>query len=415
MSKFKIILVIVLLLGAIAAYAIYKRTIGDKQDITVTTKLADFEMAVVTSGELEAKNSKEIEGPAALRTNGIYQVKIEDLVAEGSVVKKGDFIAELDKSEIATKISEAENELTKTQSQFEQIRLDTSLTLRQLRDELENLKFQLKEKQIVVEQSVYEPPATIRQAQLDLERTQKNLDQGEKSYVLKQKQSIAKMQEISASLNQTQNRLQNLVNLMNQFSIVAPDDGMVIYARDWNGKKKGAGTQIQAWSPIVATLPDLSVMISKTYINEVDIRKIKPGLPVEVSLDAFPEKKLTGTVTEVANVGEQVAKYDSKVFEVIVQITMKDTTLRPAMTTSNKIVLGKIKNVLSVPLESIHTTDSISYVYVKGSLGINKQQVRTGVSNENNIVILSGITAGDQVFLNIPASAEKQSVNRLAK
>ncbi|HQV01292.1 MAG TPA: RND transporter, partial [Bacteroidia bacterium] len=136
---------------------------------------------------------------------------------------------------------------------------------------------------------------------------------------------------------------------------------------------------------------------------------------VEVSLDAFPEKKLTGTVTEVANVGEQVAKYDSKVFEVIVQITMKDTTLRPAMTTSNKIVLGKIKNVLSVPLESIHTTDSISYVYVKGSLGINKQQVRTGVSNENNIVILSGITAGDQVFLNIPASAEKQSVNRLAK
>jgi multidrug efflux pump subunit AcrA (membrane-fusion protein) len=415
MPKKKLYVVAALLLLIVVSYAIYKRTSADKGDILITTALADFEMAVVTSGELEAKNSKDIEGPSALRTNGIYQVKIEDLVAEGSVVKKGDFIAELDKSELATKISEAENELTKTQSQFEQIRLDTSLTLRQLRDELENLKFQLKEKQIVVEQSIYEPPSTIRQAQLDFERTQKNLDQSEKSYVLKQKQSIAKMQEISASLNQTQNRLQNLVNLMNQFSIVAPDDGMVIYARDWNGKKKGAGSQIQAWNPTVATLPDLSVMISKTYINEVDIRKIKTGLPVEVSLDAFPEKKLTGKVTDVANVGEQVAKYDSKVFEVIVQVTMSDTTLRPAMTTSNKIILGTLKKVLSIPLEAVHTTDSINYVYIKGSLGISKQQVRTGLSNENSIVVLQGITAGDQVYLNIPVSAETQSVNRLTR
>jgi HlyD family secretion protein len=190
---------------------------------------------------------------------------------------------------------------------------------------------------------------------------------------------------------------------------------MVIYARDWNGKKKGAGSQIQAWNPTVATLPDLSVMISKTYINEVDIRKIKTGLPVEVSLDAFPEKKLTGKVTDVANVGEQVAKYDSKVFEVIVQVTMSDTTLRPAMTTSNKIILGTLKKVLSIPLEAVHTTDSINYVYIKGSLGISKQQVRTGLSNENSIVVLQGITAGDQVYLNIPVSAETQSVNRLTR
>ena len=411
----KVVITVAAAIVSLVVWYFYSKAAVNKEDILITVTKGDFEIAVVTSGELEAKNSKDIMGPPGLRTNGIYQVKIQDLVPEGSVVKKGDFIAELDKTELATKIKDAENELTKTQSQFEQIRLDTTLTLRQLRDELENIKFQLKEKQIVVEQSTYEPPATIRQANLDLEKTQKNLEQNEKSYLLKQKQSIAKMQEISASLNQTQNRLQNLVDLMGEFSITAPDDGMVIYERDWNGKKKGVGSQIQAWEPTVATLPDLSVMISKTYINEVDIRKLKLGQMVDVSLDAFPEKKLTGKVTDIANVGEQMPKYDSKVFEVIVQINEKDTTLRPAMTTSNRIIIGKLKSVISIPLDAVHSADSATFVYIKGSIGVTKKQIKTGTANEDAVVVLEGLTGGEQLFLNVPKGAEENKIVAISK
>lgn len=411
----KIIAGIVLMVIAIVSWYFYSASAVSKEDVLITIKKADFEIAVVTAGELEAKNSKNIDGPAALRTNGIYQVKISDLVPEGTVVKKGDFIADLDKTELATKIKDAENELTKTQSQFEQIRLDTTLTLRQLRDDLENIQFQLKEKQIILEQSTYEPPSTIRQVNLDFEKTQKTLEQSQKSYLLKQKQAIAKMQEISASLNQTQNRLQNLMDLMGQLTITAPDAGMVIYEREWGGKKIGVGSQVQAWNPTVATLPDLNVMISKTYVNEVDIRKLKVGQQVDVSLDAFPEKKLTGKVTEVANVGEQMPKYDSKVFEVVVQINEKDTTLRPAMTTSNKIIINRIKNVLSVPLDAIHTEDAASFVYVKSTIGIAKRQIKTGATNEDGTIVLDGLESGDQVFLTVPKGAESKGLNKLAK
>jgi multidrug efflux pump subunit AcrA (membrane-fusion protein) len=190
---------------------------------------------------------------------------------------------------------------------------------------------------------------------------------------------------------------------------------MVIYERDWNGKKKGVGAQIQAWEPTVATLPDLSVMISKTYINEVDIRKLKLGQMVAVSLDAFPEKKLTGKVTDIANVGEQMPKYDSKVFEVIVQINEKDTTLRPAMTTSNRIIIGKLKNVISVPLDAIHTTDSATFVYIKGSIGVTKKQIKTGTANEDAVVVLEGLSGGEQLFLNVPKGAEENSMVAISK
>ena len=121
------------------------------------------------------------------------------------------------------------------------------------------------------------------------------------------------------------------------FTIKAPAAGMVIYVKEWNGKKKTAGSQVSAWDPTVATLPDLTQMESVTYVNEIDVRKIAVGQPVVITLDADPTKKLTGTVTKVANVGEQRPNSDAKVFEVKVAIEQPDTTLRPGMTTGNAI------------------------------------------------------------------------------
>lgn len=406
--------------GAVIAIAsavwIYNGSSEEGKDIFVPVKRGAFEINVFTSGELEAKNSVSINGPEGLRTVGIWQVKISDLVAEGTRVKKGDYIAALDKTELANKIKDAESELQKYDSQYNQTILDTALQLRQARDEMVNLEFTMKEKEIVLEQSQFEPPATVRQAQLDLERSKRALDQARKNYKLKESQLKAKTYEVSASLSQAQNRLEMLNNLLSQFTIVAPEDGMLQYEREWNGKKKTVGSTVGAWDPTVATLPDLSVMISKTYVNEVDIRKVKAGQEVRVSLDAYPDKKLTGKITSVANVGEQNPKNDSKVFEVIIQINEKDTTLRPAMTTGNNIVVGKLKDVLFVPLESIHNDgDTLTYVFMKQGLSMVKKEVVTGETNEDQAVIKEGLKENDQVYLSTPVNTEDIEVIRLPK
>ena len=88
---------------------------------------------------------------------------------------------------------------------------------------------------------------------------------------------------------------------------------------------------VQTWDPVIATLPDLSVMVSKTYVNEVDISFIEVGLSTNISFDAFPDKKLTGKVIQIANVGEQKPNSDSKVFEVLIELNESDTTMRPGM------------------------------------------------------------------------------------
>jgi multidrug efflux pump subunit AcrA (membrane-fusion protein) len=143
-------------------------------------------------------------------------------------------------------------------------------------------------------------------------------------------------------------------------------------------------------------------------VNEVDIRKIKKGQKVNISLDAYPEKKLTGFVDAVANVGEQNPRSDAKVFEVNILINEKDTSLRPAMTTGNHILADKLKDVLFIPLECLHAQgDSLSFVFKKNGLSITKTPIKIGATNEDFVVVLSGLLEGEEVLLATPEKPEK--------
>ena len=190
---------------------------------------------------------------------------------------------------------------------------------------------------------------------------------------------------------------------MAQFTVYAPDQGMIIYRRNRDGSKITEGGQISAWSPVVAELPDFSVMESVTYVNEVDIQKIELGQIVQVGLDAVPDKVLTGIVTNLANIGEQRKNYDSKVFEVVIEINESDSLLRPAMTTSNRIKIASVENVLSIPLETIHSEDSLTFVYKREGLDMVLQEVEIGLVNENEVIIERGLNDKDELYLSVPS------------
>lgn len=388
---------------------------AEEGEIVAQVKRGLFEIRVQTTGELEAKNSVQVKGPQRLQTIGIWRVQISDMVDEGTIVSKGEFIASLDRSEISNKIKDVRNEVQQAESKYVQTRIDTTLDMRQARENLANLGFQAREAKITLEQSKYEPPATIRQAQIELEKAQKAFDEGIGNYDLKKQQAEAKMQEAAAELNQSKNKMTTLDEVYNEFNVIAPEDGMVIYVRDWNGRKQGVGSEINAWDPTVAKLPDLTSMISKTYVNEVDIRKIKTGQHVEISLDAFPDKSLRGQVITVANVGEQLKRSDAKVFEVVVEVLDKDTTLRPAMTTGNSIIAGSYEDVLFVPLEAIHSSgDTLNYVFAKKGFDITRKEVTVGLSNENFAIIEAGVEENESLLLSKPDEAERYDMQVLA-
>ncbi|HEU5145658.1 MAG TPA: HlyD family efflux transporter periplasmic adaptor subunit [Chryseosolibacter sp.] len=384
-------------------------------DIITTVKSGPFKVEIETTGELEAKNSVKIMGPAGLRDFRIFQTTIQSIVDEGTVVAKGDWVATLDQSEFQTKLNEKKIELDRENAEYIQTQLDTTLELRGARDELINLKYAVEEKQIIYEQSKFEPPATIKQAEINVERAKREYSQALENYKIRKRKNAAKMREQAAELRKVQNEHDAMMEAIKGFRILAPEAGMVIYHKNpWDGKPLKAGSQINLWDPTVATLPDMTVMMSKTYVNEVDVRKVKPNQRVEVGLDAYPDKKLVGSVIRVANVGEQRPNSDAKVFEVSVEIEGTDPTIRPSMTTSNKIITSLVENALFVPLECLHSShDTITFVYQREGLNIVKQEVMLGQTNANNAIILAGLEEGDRVYLSVPAGQEDKQIDLL--
>lgn len=398
------------------AYYLTARPGAEAAGITAEVRRGHFTVDITTTGELEAKNSVEILGPQGTRNYRIWNMTIQDIIDEGTLVKKGDFVASLDPSELTNNIKDAMLELEKIESQFIQTKLDTTLEMRQARDELINLAYGVDEKELILEQSQYEPPATVRQAEIDLGKAERALEQARENYKIKKKQNAAKMREVELNRQKSERSLEGMQELMKSFRILAPEDGMLIYKKDYNGRAVKKGSQISAWNPVVATLPDLAVMISVTYVNEVDIRRVKKGQKVLIGLDAFPEKEFTGRVIQVANVGEQRPNSDAKVFRVAIEINEKDDLLRPAMTTSNRIITEEIEDAVYIPLEALfNQDDSITFVYRKRGLNTEKREVKIGSANRNETVVEAGLEAGDVVYLSRVEGLDKKEVALIAE
>ena len=396
MKKNRVFFIVLILIAVVViVWLVSGNRSSTSESVTVPAEFGEFKIKVVTTGELEAKKSEKIYGPMGLRNFRIWQVKIEDIIPDGTVVDSGEYVASLDRTELMNKIKDSELDLEKYQTQFTQTQLDTTLEMRTARDNLINLNYALEERQIVVDQSIYEPPATQRQAQIELDKARRAYQQALENYQVKLDKAEANMREVATSLRKAQQEYDQMLGLLEEFTIYAPKSGMVIYRRTWDGQKQGIGATVNMWDPVVAELPNLTEMKSKTYVNEIDISKVKTGQPVSIGVDAFPDKSFTGVVTEVANIGQQLPNSNAKVFEVIIEVNEYDSILRPAMTTKNEVITAVIDSVLFIPLECLHTNDSISFVYSEG----RKKQVIPGRSNDNEIIIRAGLEEGEEVYL----------------
>jgi len=239
--------------------------------------------------------------------------------------------------------------------------------------------------------------------EFELERAERTLEQQRRIYVLRERHYQSWMINTERFLTQLNTQYETMQEVIVGFTIRAPNNGMVIYRRERNNLKRRAGSTINPSDNVVAQLPDLSKMLSRTYVNEIDISKVKVRQQVRIGVDAFPEKSYTGVITSVSNIGEQLAGTDAKVFEVMVEINESDPIMRPSMTTSNQIVISTMPDVIYVAIDAINSQDNIPFVYTTNQ---TKQIVLLGEANDTEVVVEQGLSAGDIVYLSVPEKSE---------
>ena len=371
-----------------------------------------FEVTVSGTGELMAEKSVDILAPLVIsggRGGGgdirIFAIKIQDLVPEGTLVKKGDFIAQLDRTDYDNSLKDDRDRLATLITNLEVKNLDSAVNLTALRDEIKNQRFTVSEAEMTLKNSQFESPDIIRQAEIAFDKAKRVLEQDERSYKLKMAQSVQDINNAAYYVRRLSDRITSTEDLLKQFTIIAPSDGMLIYKRDFRGSKRKVGTMVTPFDRVVANIPDLTTMLSKTFISEIEVTKIRKGQTVDITVDAFPLRTYKGTVLSIANIGETFTNSDSKVFETQIRIEGTNPELRPSMTTGNKIMISSVENVVYIPTECIQTTtDSIPFVYTKNKV---RQIVVTGMSNDKFTVIESGLTPGAWVYLSEPPDPEK--------
>jgi len=423
----KRILIISGVVIAVAALVAFNRITSKKNVVSTFTEVKNgaFEITVSNTGELIAERSVDVKGPEIGQSNqqqgggnrgggGSMQIrggdmhamelKIQDIVPEGTIVNEGDYIAQLDRSSYSNTLKDAQEQLTTYQTNVEMKVLDTAVVLTNLRDDIKNQKYVVEEAAITLAQSKYEPPATIRQAEIALDKAQRTLQQKIKGYELQVAKTLSEINHEKMHLNRQIQLVKDIDEFLAEFTIKAPAAGMVIYKKERNGTKRKAGSQVNPFDRVIATLPDLTSMISKVYVNEIDVSKVKPGQKVNINVDAFPEKTYNGSVISVANIGEVLPNSDAKMFEVQIRVDGSDPALRPSMTTSNKIIIKTFDNVAFIPTECVQAgPDSIPFVYGKNR---TKEVVVLGESNDKNVIVEQGLKPGSTIYVVSPEDAE---------
>ncbi len=381
---------------------------SEEVEITCKVMKGPVEVKIHTSGQLESENSENIILPAVLSSQNvrIYEIKITDLIEEGTVVDSGQYIATLDHKVIEEVLTSARLDLENATAQIEDAKLDSNLNLSNYRDLIVNSRSDVEERKIVLAESVYESPSVIKKAEMDLGKAVRKLDQDIKGLAMRQRQLGSQMERRNIDFRLKEQRVSDLLKLYDALIIKSTKPGMVIYAKDRFGIKIQVGSILTPWSPIIATLPDMTRMISETYINEIDIAKIKVKQTVTLSIDAFPDKELKGEVISVANIGQPMPKSDSKVFEVNIRVFGSDPDLKPAMTTGNVIQTGAYTDKTYIPSEAVFETDSTKYVYVKKK-DVVRQIVDLGDENEDYVIVNKGVQEGEVLLLSEPEKLEE--------
>lgn len=366
-----------------------------------------FYIDIYEEGEIEAINSINISSPNIPWRFG--NLKISNIVTDGSEVKSGDTLITFDPSEVRKAILDYEDRLIVSNAELEKMLAQHELEMEELNADYEVTRISHEITRMQLESASHESDIKRREIKLNLDKADISLDRAKEQIENRRKIQIEEVKQKRLSIRQDEERLEEAYATLNKLFVIAPAPGIAIISQNWStGNKFQLGDQCWSSQQLIQ-LPDLSTLKAKVNINEVDISKITKGLKVQIRPDAFSDSTFTGYVATVANLAQNKDnKSNIKVFPIEIIINEYNKNLLPGLTVSCRIIVDEISDVNYIPLEALHVEGDKSYVYRESINNYDKVEVQTGPTNSDYVIIESGLEKGDKVALIDPATLENK-------
>jgi len=374
------------LLAVLITLSVYLLRPAPLAYVTATVRQGDIENAVLATGKMDAIERVNV---GAQVSGQVKSLKIK----LGDRVHKGQLIAEIDDVPQRNDLRNAQAALNAARAD----RLARQAALKQAQAQFQRQKRLLKDE------------ASSRQ---DYETAEATLAT-----------TRAELQVLDARIVQAQIDVDKKKVDLSYTQIVAPMDGTVIAIITQQGQTVNANQS----APTIVKLAQLNVMIIKAQISEADITHVVPGQKAWFTIFAEPGKRYDATLRSVELAPESIMKDDSLsaggnsasgsgsgnasvYYNALLDVPNPDNKLRIAMTAQVSLLRSEAKNTLLIPLQAVKKTpDNKQQVQI---LGENNQpqtrEITTGITNNVDIQVLSGLKPGEKVVLGQPGSDVKK-------
>ncbi len=199
-----------------------------------------------------------------------------------------------------------------------------------------------------------------------------------------------------------QSELDELIKTLAKCEMKAPQDGTVAYANQpWfdASQKIRTGSKVYQQRDIFF-LPDMLNMQVKLRVHESIINRIKKDQTVTIRLDAFPDVKLNGSISYVAELAassfDDAKSYDAT---VLIKEIPEGISLKPGMTAEVEILIGTYEGILAIPVGALTEHFQLSYVYIAKGNDFTRKVVKTGRTTHSFVEIVEGLEPDDLVAM----------------
>jgi multidrug efflux pump subunit AcrA (membrane-fusion protein) len=394
-------------------------------------------ITVSDKGALESSKNQDVSNQVEGSTT------IISIVPEGTRVKKGDLVCELDSAALSDQLTNQKIATQGAEASYQNAKLTREVAEIAVKEYEEGIYLQ--DKSTIL--------GEIKLAESDLSRAADRVDWANRMFV---KGYVSKAQKVSEELNyqkakfaleQAQSKLNVLENFtkgktikelrseveksrsdelakqqtfqlerdkeaklekqIKNCKLYAPGDGIVVYANDPNKSFGNNQPQIEEGAAVrerqkIFSLPDITRMQVNAKVHESQIDKIAPGMKAKIRVDAFADTELNGTVLDIAPLPDPTSFFSSDIKVYTTKVRIDDTLqgLRPGMNAEVTILVDRKENVLSVPVQAILEYRGKDHIAVKTPNGYDRREVELGVNNEKFVEVVKGLEPGAIVALN---------------
>ena len=390
--KFAVGGVVILAVGALGFLSWKKGQTKAVEVRTEAVEARDLVASVTASGQIQPKTKVDVSADV---TGKIVRLSVK----EGDIVKKGQFLLQIDPEQVTAALQRAEAGLASSRAQASQARANLIQSQRNF-ERSDNIKRQ--------------SPTLVSDDQLEQLRTAAEVNKAQlEAATFGVEQAVASVRDAKQALSRT--------------TIIAPMSGKVTRLNVEEGETAIMGT-LNKDAATLLTISDMRVLETKVKVDETDVARISVGDSALIQIDAFPDTTFIGRVVEIsnssvtkaagANTGDQAIDY-----EVRVQLLNPPTDTRPDFSATAKIVTASRTKVLSIPIialtvrenEKLPNADTavtvgraqparevgkrdVEGVFVVGADNkVSFRTVKVGIAGERHFEVLEGLKAGETI------------------